>query len=161
MLSSNITLPDFKAFPSLAFASAGNGSFQFTFAPAFTFQVQSSTDLALWEPLFTTNNISAGTLLLQFTDTNNANLPLRFYRVGQSFAGQPALTNCFATNHSVSLGCLAAPVLSCQIEASTNLRTWVTIFSSNLPTAAPFQFRYSEAASAPTRFYRLSQTPGF
>jgi hypothetical protein len=111
--------------------------------------------------VFTTNNISASTLLLQFTDTNAAHLPMRFYRVGQTFAWKPALTNCFATNYSLSLGCIAASVLACQIEASTNLNSWVTIFSSNLPAAAPFQFRYSEATNSPVRFYRLSQTPGF
>jgi len=38
--------------------------------------------------------------------------------------------------------------------------TWVTIFSSNLPAAAPFQFKYAEVTNSPVRFYRLSQTPG-
>jgi hypothetical protein len=56
---------------------------------------------------------------------------------------------------------VAAPVLACQVDASTNLTSWVTIFSSNLPTAAPFQFRYAETTNSPVRFYRLSQTPGF
>jgi hypothetical protein len=161
VLSSNTSLPDFMAFPSLALAQAANGAFQLTFAPAFTCQVQASTDLSHWQPVFTTNNISTNTLLLQFTDTNAANLATRFYRVGQTFAGSPALTNWNATNHSVSLGCVAAPVLACQVDASTNLTSWVTIFSSNLPTAAPFQFRYAETTNSPVRFYRLSQTPGF
>jgi hypothetical protein len=56
---------------------------------------------------------------------------------------------------------VSAPVLACQIDASTNLTSWVTIFSSNLPAAAPFQFRYAETTNSPVRFYRLSQTPGF
>ena len=161
VLSSNTSLPDFDAFPSLALAQVANGAFQLTFAPAFTCQVQASTNLKSWQPVFATNNLSTNTLLLQFTDTNAANLTTRFYRVGQTFAGSPALTNWVATNQSVSLGCLAAPLLACQVEASTNLTSWVTIFSSNLPAAAPFYFRYTESTNSPVRFYRLSQTPGF
>jgi hypothetical protein len=56
---------------------------------------------------------------------------------------------------------LAAPPRACQIEASTNLSNWDAIFITNLPAAAPFQFRYGDANSPPLRFYRLSQTPGF
>jgi hypothetical protein len=160
-LASNTSGVSFMAFPLLAFTRAANGSFQLAFAAAFTCGVEASTNLTSWKPVFTTNNITTNTLLLQFTDTNAADFPMRFYRVGQTFAGQPALTNWFVTSSSVSLGCVGAPVLACQIEASTNLASWVTIFSSNLPAAAPFQFRYSEAADSPIRFYRLSQTPGF
>jgi hypothetical protein len=158
---SNMTLPAFMAFPSLAIVRVGDGAFQLAFTPAFKLQVQASTDLKNWDTPFTTNNVSTNTVLLQFTDTNATNLPMRFYRVGQTFAGSPALTNWIATDHSVSLGCVAAPVLACQIEASTNLTSWVAIFSSNLPAAAPFQFRYAETTNSPVRFYRLSQTPGF
>ena len=157
----NTSLPDFMAFPSLALAQVANGAFQLTFAPAFTCQVLASSDLGHWQPVLSTNNISTNTLLLQFTDANAANLPTRFYRVGQTFAGPPALTNWVATGHSMSLDCVAAQVLACQVEASTNLTSWVTIFSSNLPATAPFQFRYAETTNSPVRFYRLSQTPGF
>jgi hypothetical protein len=51
-------------------------------------------------------------------------------------------------------------LLACQIQASTNLRNWQNIFSTNVPAAAPFQFRYAEPANLPARFYRLSQIPG-
>ncbi len=139
-----------------------DGSVQLAFAPALTCQVQASTNLGDWRALFTTNNVlSAGTFLLEFTDTNAANLPMRFYRVGQTLAGQPAFTNFFATNQSVSLDCVAAAILAYQIEASTNLTSWTTIFSSNLPAASPFQFQYSESNNLPLRFYRLSQSLGF
>ncbi len=160
VLSSNTNLPDFMAFPSLVLAQATNGAVQLTFTPAFTCQVQASTDFSHWEAVFSTNNLSTNTLLLQFTDTDAANLTTRFYRLGQTFAGQPALTNWTATNHIVSLGCGAAPVLACRIDASTNLISWVTVFSTNLPAATPFQFQYLETSNSPVRFYRLSQTPG-
>ena len=130
---SNTNLPDFMAFPSLALAQATNGAVQLTFTPAFTCQVQASTDLSHWKAVFSTNNLSTNTLLLQFTDTDAANLTTRFYRLGQTFAGQPALTNWTATNHSCRSDCVAAPVLACQLDASTNLIYWATVFSSNLP----------------------------
>jgi len=158
---SNTSLPDFMAFPSLALAQTANGASELTFAPGFTCQVLASGDLSHWQPVLTTNNVSTNTPLLQFTDSDAVNLPLRFYRVRQTFAAPPALMNVVITDHSVSLGCVAAPVLACQIYASTNLTSWVSIFSTNLPAAAPFQFRYDEATNLPARFYRLSQTPGF
>ena len=160
---SNMTLPAFMAFPSLALVQLTNGVFQLSFTPAFTLQVQASTNLKNWDTPFTTNNVSTNTVLLEFTDTNAANLPVRFYRVGQEFGlgGHPVFTNCFVTNQFVSLGCVAAPIIVCQLEASTNLTSWVPLFTSNIPAAAPFQFRYTEGTNSPTRFYRLSQTPGF
>ncbi|MCX6927330.1 MAG: immunoglobulin domain-containing protein [Verrucomicrobia bacterium] len=161
VILSNTSLLDFMAFPSLALAPAGNGAYQLTFTPAFTCQVEASTNFIDWQPVFSTNNISTSTLLLQFTDTNAANLPMRFYRLAQTFAGPPILTGLLATNRSVSLDCVAAAALNCQIEASTNLTSWVTIFTSNLPPATPFQFSYGDATNLPVRFYRLSQAPGF
>ena len=154
-----ITLPPTFVLPHIAVQP--DGSVQLTFAPDSTCKVQASTTLGEWQTLLTTNNVSAATPLLGFTDTNAAHLPKRFYRMRQTLAGHPAFTNFFATNQSVSLDCLAAAVLACQIDASTNLTSWVTLFTSNLPAAAPFQFRYTEATNSPTRFYRLSQTPGF
>ncbi len=162
-LTSNTTGLNFTAFPSLALARASNGVVQLAFTPAFTCQVQASTNAASanWQSLFTTNNVSTNTVLLQFTDTNAANLPMRFYRLTETFAGLPVLTNWTATSNSVSLRCVAAPVTACQIQASTNLIIWTNLFSTNLPPTAPFQFRYGSASNLPIRFYRLSQTPGF
>jgi hypothetical protein len=160
-VQSNTSGVDFMAFPSLALARASNGVVQLAFAPAFTCQVEVSTNFSNWQPVFATNNISTSTLLLEFTDTNAANLPLRFYRVAETFGGPLVLTNLTATNRSVSFGCVAATVVACQIQASTNLTSWTNIFSTNLPAAAPLRFGYHDATDLPARFYRLSQTPGF
>ena len=152
---------NFMAFPSLAFARATNGSFQLAFAAAFSCGVQTSTNLKSWQTVFLTNNISTNTLLLQFTDTNAPAFPRRFYRRAEIFDGRPVISNWIATNHSASLAYAAAPLLACRIEASTNLSNWDLIFTTNLPVAAPFQFRYGDASSLPLRFYRLFQPPGF
>jgi hypothetical protein len=137
-----------------------DGSVQLALAVTSTCRVQGSTNLANWQTLFTTNDASADAVL-EFTDTNAANLPMRFYRVGQALDGHPVLTNFLATNQAVSLDCIAAPIQACQIEASTDLTSWATIFTSNLTPAVPFQFRYTDTTNLPMRFYRLSQTPGF
>ena len=153
---------NFMAFPALALARATNGWVQLAFAASFTCGVEASTNLKSWQSVFATNSISTNTPLLQFTDTNAPAFPTRFYRVAESFAGLPALANWAATNRSVSLDCVAAQILDCQIEVSTNLKHWTSISTNSLPTnAAPFQFRYSEASNSPVRFYRLYQTPSF
>jgi hypothetical protein len=149
------------AFPALALTRAADGSFQLAFAAAFTCGVEASTNLESWQAVFLTNNISTNTLLLQVTDTDAPTLPMRFYRLAETFAGPPVLAGGAATNRSISLDGVAASVLACRIEASTNLRNWDTLFSSNLPAAAPFQFSYVETTNLPVRFYRLFQTPGF
>jgi hypothetical protein len=161
VLSSNTTLSDFRAFPSLAITRTGNGAVQLTFTPTFTCQVQAAANLTNWQPVFATNNLSSNPLPLQFTDTAATNLPMRFYRFAETFTGAPVITNCNLAGHTVSLNCLAAPVVTCQIMASMNLSSWTPIFSTNLPASAAFQFRYEELANPPARYYRLSQTAGF
>ena len=138
-----------------------DGSVQLVFAPALICQVQAATNLGNWQAVLTTNNLPADMPLLGFTDTNAASNPMRFYRVRQILAGQPALTNFFAADQSVALDCVAAPVLACQIEASTNLTSWSPIFTNTFSNAVSFQFRYAEATNSSMRFYRLSQTTGF
>jgi hypothetical protein len=118
--------------------------------------------LKSWQPVFVTNNISTTPQVLQFTDTNATAFPKRFYRLGETFTGLPVLANWAATNHTVSLEGIAAQILACQIEASTDLKSWTLISTNSLLTNSfPFQFRYSEASNSPVRFYRLFQTPGF
>ena len=152
----------FLAFPSLAITFATNGSAQLAFAAAFTCGVQASTNLRSWQTVFGTNSISADTLILQLTDTNAAAFPMRFYRLGATFAGPPVLTDWTAANRAVSLDGVAGPILDCQIEVSTDLKNWTGISTNSLLTnSVPLQFRYSEASNAPVRFYRLFQIPGF
>ena len=160
-MASSVSGLNFMAFPSLALARASNGVVQLFYTPTFTCQVQASTNLHNWQSVFATNDVSADTLLLQFTDTDAANSPMRFYRLGETFAGAPVLTNWTSVTNSLSLGCVAAQVLTCQVQASTNLAFWTNLFSTNLPAGAPFKFGYSGATNLPVRFYRLSQTPGF
>jgi len=161
-LTSNTSGLNFMAFPSLALARATNGWVQLAFAGAFTCGVEASPNLKSWQPVFTTNSISTNTLLLEFIDTNAPTFPKRFYRLTETFTGLPVLTNWAATNHSVSLDGIAAQILACQIEASTDLKSWTPISTNSLPTnSIPFQFRYSETSNSPVRFYRLFQAPGF
>jgi hypothetical protein len=71
--------------PRLTGATLGNGSFQlsFTNTPGTTFTILATTNLSLsvsnWTNLGTTTETTAGQF--QFTDTQAAGKPLRFYRV--------------------------------------------------------------------------------
>jgi hypothetical protein len=162
ILTSNTSGLNFMAFPSLALARATNGWVQLAFAGAFTCGVEASPNLVSWQPVFTTNNISTNTLILEFIDTNAPTFPKRFYRLAETFTGLPILTNWAASPSSVSLDGIAAQILACQIEASTDLKSWTPISTNSLPTnSIPFQFRYSATSNSPVRFYRLFQAPGF
>jgi hypothetical protein len=161
-LSSNTAGVNFLAFPSLAITLAPSGSAQLAFAAAFTCGVQASTDLTSWQTVFATNSIAADTLILELTDTNAAGFPMRFYRLGATFAGPPVFSDWTASNRAVSLDGVAGPILDCHIEVSTDLKNWTGLSTNSLLTnSLPLQFRYSEASNAPVRFYRLFQTPGF
>jgi hypothetical protein len=138
-----------------------NGVVRLTFTPTCTCAVEAATNLSYWQTVFATNDVSSSTPLLQFTDTDATNFPTRFYRLAETFAGAPMLTDWSCSNRAVTLGYVAAPVQTCAIMASTNLMNWATLFSTNLPAPAPFQFRFDGPADLPVRFYRLSQTPGF
>ena len=161
-LNSDTSGLNFLAFPSLAITFATNGSARLAYAAAFTCGVQASTDLQSWQTVFATNSISADTPILQLTDTNAAAFPMRFYRLGATFGGPPVLTDWTATNHAVTLDGVAGPILDCQIEVSTDLKSWTRISTNSLLTnSVPLQFRYAGTNNAPVQFYRLFQTPGF
>jgi hypothetical protein len=153
---------NFLAFPSLTLTFGPDGSAQLAFAAAFTCGVETSTNLKTWQAVFTTNNISTNTLLLQFTDTNAPNFSLRFYRLGATYAGLPVLTDWTATSSAISLAGAAAPIVDYHIDVSTDLKHWTGISTNSLPTnSLPLPFRYTKTSNAPVRFYRLFQTPGF
>jgi hypothetical protein len=162
-LTSNSTGLNFMAFPSLALTRVTDGSLQLAFAAAFTCGVQASTNLKTWQAIFVTNTVSSNTLILQFADTNGTTLPKRFYRLGETFAGLPFLTNWDVANRTASLDGVAFQIQDCQIEVSTDLKHWTSVFTNSFPTnGAPFQFRFSEGTTNPPgRFYRVFQAPGF
>jgi hypothetical protein len=162
-LTSDTSGLNFLAFPSLALTQTTNGSFQLAFAAAFTCGVQASTNLKTWQVVFATNSLSTNTPILQFADTNGAAVPMRFYRLGETFASLPLLTNWAATSRTALLDGMAFPIRDCQVEVSTDLKHWTPVFTNSFPaTNVPLQFRFSEASTnLPGRFYRVFQTPGF
>lgn len=161
-LTSDTSGLNFLAFPSLAITFATNGSAQLAYAAAFTCGVQASTDLINWKTVFATNSVSADTVVLQLSDTNAAAFPVRFYRLGATFGGPPMLTDWAAANHAVTLDGVAGPILDCQIEVSTDLKSWTRISTNSLLTnSVPLQFRYTGTNNAPVQFYRLFQIPSF
>jgi len=161
-LASNTNGLNFIATPALTLNPATNGSVQVAFPAFISSRVEASTNLRDWTTIFTTGNSSADTPVFQFNDPTATNLGARYYRVAQTLSGLPQIVRLPYSNHSLPLNFIPAPITNCQLVASTNLKDWVVIFSTNQAFSnAPFQFTDPEATNLPLRFYRMSQSPGF
>jgi hypothetical protein len=87
-------------------------------------------------------------------------LTLTSNTVGLNFQAFPSLAITLATNGSAQLAFAAA--FTCGVQASTNLRSWQTVFATNSISAdtVVLQLTDTNAAAFPTRFYRLGATFG-
>jgi hypothetical protein len=159
-IGADTDLPAFATFPLLTI-SRTNALVQLAAAqtPGRTYQLEASTNLINWIPIFTTSNVSTNTTWFYFTDPYATN-SVRFYRLAEDVVVTPVFTMTL-TNSSAQFSFVAFPELTYQIESSTNLLDWVSIFTTNNSSTdvALFQFTDSPATSR-VRFYRLSQTPG-
>jgi hypothetical protein len=161
-ITANTTNLNFSANPALTIAPTNNGSVQLAFPALTTSRVEASTNLTNWTTLLTTDNFSTNTPVIRFTDTNASSFRARYYRVAENIAGLPQIVLLPVSNHSLPLTFIPTPITNLQIVASTNLKDWAPIFSTNYSFSnAPFQFTDPAAANFPLRYYRLSQSPGF
>ena len=160
-IGADTNLPVFQAFPLLDI-SLTNASVQLSAAesPGRTYELEASTNLINWIPIFTTSNVSTNTTWFYFTDPEATN-SVRFYRLAENVVVFPVFTMTL-TNSSAQFSFVAFPELTYQIWSSTNLLDWVSILTTNNSSSdiALFQFADSSATNG-VRFYRLSQTPGF
>jgi hypothetical protein len=70
-----------------------------------------------------------------------------------------ALSNSFSlTNPAIQLTLTCDSNHTCQIQASTNLANWTTLFTTNSP-ALPFKWADSNASRIPSRYYRFLLGP--
>jgi hypothetical protein len=159
-IGADTDLPAFTTFPLLTI-SRTNALVQLAAAqtPGRTYQLEASTNLINWIPIFTTSNVSTNTTWFYFTDPYATN-SVRYYRLAENVLVFPVFSMTL-TNSSAQFSFVAFPELTYQIESSTNLLDWVSIFTTNNSSTdvALFQFTDSPAASR-VRFYRLSQTTG-
>ncbi len=159
-IEADTDLPDFTTFPLLTI-SRTNALVQLAAAqtPGRTYQLEASTNLINWIPIFTTSNVSTNTTWFYFTDPYATN-SVRYYRLAENVLVSPVFTMTLTTN-AVQFSLVAFPGPTYQIESSTNLLDWVSIFTTNNSSTdlALFQFTDSPATSR-VRFYRLSRTPG-
>src|SRR5262249_2152654 len=161
-ISSSANNLNFSATPALTITATNNGSVQLAFPALTTARVEGSTNLRDWKTLFTTDSFSRTTPVFRFTDTNASSFRARYSRVAEKSSGLPQIIPLPVSNRSLPLSFIPTPITNCQIVASTNLKDWVPVFSTNqILSNAPFQFTDPEAPNFPRRYYRLSQSPGF
>ena len=160
MVGADTNLPAFTTFPLLTI-SRTNAAVQLAAAqtPGRTYQLEASTNLINWIPIFTASNVSTNTAWFYFTDPYATN-SVRFYRLAEDVVVFPVFTMTL-TNSAAQFSFVAFPELTYQIWSSTNLLDWESILTTNNSSSdiALFQFTDSTTTSQ-VRFYRLSQTPG-
>ena len=150
---------NFTATPAFTLTKTNGGFVALAFPALTSSRIEASSNLTNWTTLLATDNFSAATLVLQFTDTNAPSFRARYYRVAENIAGLPRLS---ISNRSSPLSLVPTQITNCQIFASTNLTDWTLIFSTNYSFSnAPFQYADPQAITLPFRYYRLSQSPGF
>jgi hypothetical protein len=154
------TLPAFSAFPLLTLTRT-NALVQLAApqTPGRTYQLEASTNLINWIPIFTTSNVSTNTTWFYFVDPYATN-SVRFYRLAEDVVVYPVFTMTL-TNSAAQFSFVAFPELTYQIWSSTNLLNWGSILTTNNSSSdiALFQFTDSTTTNQ-VRFYRLSQSPG-
>ena len=115
--------------------------------------ILASTNLMAWQPIFT--NDSPG--LLNFTDYDSTNYPMRFYRMTWPVPDQPPQLSA----PSVGPGTFqmyvdSTPGQPWAVQVSTNLVNWTSVFT-NKPGGAMYYF--DPYATNSSRFYRAWLVP--
>ncbi len=151
-------LPD--AFPPQMMASGLDKNGAFTMAVGIPgplpYVILASTNLMNWQPIFT-NNAPPG--LLDFTDYDSINYPVRFYRMSWPAPDQPPqlsapiITGAGAFQMHVD----STPGLPWAVQTSTDLVDWTSVFTNQAGGA--MDFADAGAANSSGRFYRAWLVP--
>ncbi len=116
--------------------------------------ILASTNFMNWQPVFT-NDVPG---LLNFTDYDSTNYPMRFYRMSWPVPDQPprlsAPTNAGPGTFQMHVD--STPGQPWAVQISTNLISWVSVFTNQLGGATNFVDAY---ATNSARFYRAWLVP--
>jgi len=116
--------------------------------------IQASTNLLDWLPIFT--NVVPG--LLNFTDFDATNYPVRFYRMTWPVPDQPPILSAPGiVNGEFQMNVESVPGLPYAILSSSNLVNWVPVLT-NQPGGA-MEFVDANATNSAHRFYRAWLVP--
>ena len=116
--------------------------------------ILASTNLLDWQPIFT-NDVPG---LLNFTDYDSTNHPMRFYRMTWPVPDQPPQLSApgIVGPGTFQLHVVSTPGQPWAVQVSTNLVNWVSIFTNQPGGAMDFVDAY---ATNSVRFYRAWLVP--
>jgi hypothetical protein len=116
--------------------------------------IQASTNLLGWQPIFT--NTTPG--LLNFTDYDSTNYPMRFYRMTWPVPDQPPQLSApgIVGPGTFQMYVNSTPGQPWAVQVSTDLVYWVSVFTNQLGGATNFVDPY---ATNSDRFYRAWLVP--
>jgi hypothetical protein len=145
--------------PTVSIRAATAGQFVLTVSGAIgqTYEIEATQDFTTWTIIGAVTLGASGSL--DFTDTNAASFPQRFYRAVLT-------TNVLATMriHSAPAGQFVLTVSGAigqmyEIEATQDFATWTIIGTVTLGAGGSLDFTDTNAAGFPQRFYRTQKTP--
>ncbi len=116
--------------------------------------IQASTNLLEWQPIFT-NDVPG---LLNFTDYDSTNHPMRFYRMTWPVPDQPPRLSApkMAGPGTFQMHVDGTPGQPWAVQVSTNLVNWVSVFTNQPGGAMDFVDAYATNSG---RFYRAWLVP--
>jgi len=118
--------------------------------------ILASTNLSNWQPIFT-NDVPPG--LLNFTDNDSTNYPVRFYRMTWPLPDQPPQLSApgMAGPGVFQMHVNSTPGLPWAIQTSSNLVYWTSVFTNQLGGAT--NFVDAGILNSSSRFYRAWLLP--
>ncbi|MDB6110778.1 MAG: hypothetical protein JWR69_2528 [Pedosphaera sp.] len=115
-----------------------------------TWQIQASVDLVHWEAV---TNVLATNILTQLIDADSALYPQRFYRAAQTTI-KPEIVQPVQSNGTFGFFLAGELGRNYQLEASTNLTTWIPLENILFTNSSMF-WSDPEMNRFKTRFYRI------
>ena len=143
-------------------APAGSVTLNLTGPPSHTYDIEATQDFTTWTIIGTVTLDAGGSL--DFTDTNAANYPQRFYRTREKQPSQqsppPAqLQIQSAPQGQISLTATGPAGRAYDIQATEDFKTWIVIGTMTLDASGSANFADANAQNFSQRFYRLAENP--
>ena len=115
-----------------------------------TYEIQASPNLTSWTVIGAVTVGASGSV--QFTDTNAANYPARFYRVAEVLP--PKIQIRVTPTKQVILTVTGQIGHTYDIQATRLFKLWTVIGTGTVGDSGSFEFVDTNAASFPARYYR-------
>jgi hypothetical protein len=120
--------------------------------------INTNSVLISWRPSVAQANTTNLFLVSAVDDGLPSLSATQSFRVAVLLLNRPSLSSAGMTNGQFRLTITGDAGPDYTLQASTNLTTWTTLFTSNSP-ALPIHWLDEDAASIPSRFYRIVLGP--